>query len=74
MSVQYFAGRSINSRSNIRVQQGRIADGQLIHVTDEKLDDTRGDFFLQAQEPEGRASLSGTVERRKHAVEHHLLW
>ena len=58
-----FLGGGIDQRAKIGVQARRFATTQFVHGADEQFGDARSDFLLHTQHTQGRAALSGAIER-----------
>eukprot|EP00659_Diplonema_papillatum_P018950 gene18950-biopygen19201 len=65
-------GFGVDHRADIHRQALRVAEAAFSHGTFKHFDDAVSGIFLQAQYAQGRATLAGTVEGRRHYVDHHL--
>src|SRR5450830_1019132 len=65
-------GLGVDHRADIHRQTLRVAQTAFSHGALEHFDDAICRIFLQAQDTQGRATLAGTVEGRRHHVDDHL--
>ena len=73
MRLQRLPGAGVDHRADVRGQESRVADAELVHGAGDHVDHAAGDVLLQKQDAQGRAALAGTLEGRGEHVASHLL-
>jgi len=66
------AGRFVDHRPHVDTQAAWVAELQFAHRPFQHLDQARRQFALDAQHPQRRTALAGTVECGGKHVAHHL--
>ena len=70
---QVALGFGVDNRADVGVDQGGVADGQLVHRAFDHGEHVVGHVFLQAENAQGGATLAGAVEGGVEHVHAYLL-
>ena len=73
MGLERGPGVGVDHWPHVGLEQGGIADHQLLHRSRQHIDEAGGDILLHEHNAQGRAALARALEGRGHHVRDHLL-